>query len=151
MKRKIICLLWFVVPLFCTAQTSLVREYGYDAAGNRTYRKTLTMKSLQSPVSQTDSTKTDLFENEYYSEIIAQTEIKIYPNPTTENVTLEISSWENLTKGTFILFSFIGQKLQEKTVNSSSTTISLANLPKGTYILKVYINDRNEEWKIIKN
>ena len=151
MKRRIICLLWIAIPLFCMAQNPLGREYEYDASGNRTCRKVITVKSLHSPVSQTESTETESLANEYYSEKIAQTEIRVYPNPTAENVTLEISDWEKLTKGVFKLFSLSGQLLQERPVVSTATVISLASLPKGTYILKVYINDHTEQWKIIKN
>jgi hypothetical protein len=84
-------------------------------------------------------------------ETIAQTEIKIYPNPTTEKITLEISGWENLQTGIFKLYSLNGQLLQERPVHSSTTEVSLSGLPQGAYILKVRINDRTEDWKIIKN
>jgi hypothetical protein len=87
----------------------------------------------------------------FYVEKIAQTEIKIYPNPTTEKITLEIFGWETLQTGIFKLYNLSGQLLQEQPVHSVSTEVSLANLPKGAYILKVQINDRIEDWKIIKN
>jgi hypothetical protein len=84
-------------------------------------------------------------------EKIAQTEIKVYPNPTTEKITLEIAGWETLQTGIFKLYSLTGQLLQEHLVYSSATEISLAGLARGTYILKVQINDRVEDWKVIKN
>jgi len=88
---------------------------------------------------------------EYFVEKIAQTQIKIYPNPATEKITMQIAGWEDLQTGNFKLFSLTGQLLQEHPVHSETTTISLSNLPKGAYILKVQINERHEEWKIIKN
>ena len=88
---------------------------------------------------------------EYFIEKIARVEIKIYPNPTTENITLEIPGWQDLQTGIFKLFSATGQLLQEQPVHNVATTVSLSGLPKGTYILKVYINDRTEDWKVIKN
>jgi len=155
MKRKITCLLClcFAIPLFCMAQNSLLREYDYDAAGNRIYCKIITLRSC--PATDTaDSTTADaselVFEEEYYTEKIAQTEIRIYPNPTTENVTLEITGWETLHTGIFKLLSLNGQLLQEQSVHSPATTVSLAGLSKGTYILKIYINGHTEDWKIIK-
>jgi hypothetical protein len=151
------------------AQRGLTVEYDYDAAGNRTLRKTLNIKLL-APPAPTDSTSTEQLESEgltylqsitpltsdtttelYYVETISQTEIKIYPNPTAEKVTLEIVGWENLQMGVFKLYSLNGQLLQEQPVYSLTTTISLANLPKGTYILNVHINNHIEDWKIIKN
>jgi hypothetical protein len=136
----------------CLAQNPLPRLYEYDAAGNRILRKVINL-TLAPPV-PTDSTFTSHsspLTSDYYVETIAQTEIKIYPNPTTEKITLEISGWETLQTGIFKLYSMSGQLLQERPVHSVVTEISLANLPQGNYILKVQINDRIEDWKIIKN
>jgi len=154
MKQTFILFL-FVLPFFCMAQ--LPRVYEYDDAGNRIVRKTVTLNLA--PPAPPDSTETDIesqkslesLEPEYFVENIAQTEIKIYPNPTTEHVTLAIAGWETLQSGNFKLFSLTGQLLQDHPVHSLTTTISLATLPRGAYILKVQINDRTEDWKIIKN
>jgi hypothetical protein len=86
----------------------------------------------------------------YYVEQINRMEIKIYPNPTTEKVTLEIAGWENLQQGIFKLYALTGQLLQERPVHSVTTEVSLAGLATGTYILKVCINGKTEDWKIIK-
>ena len=176
MKRSII-FLWFAIPLFCMAQNPLSRYYEYDNAGNRVLRKKIEMRPLLSPPPPQDSTnytesgqyyfpepQTTLPPLEtfsslesapaaepYFLETLSQTAIKIYPNPTTEKVTMEISGWETLQTGIFKLYSLTGQLLQEQPVHSLTTTISLSNLPKGAYILKVYINDQTEDWRIIKN
>ncbi|MCL2289388.1 MAG: T9SS type A sorting domain-containing protein [Bacteroidetes bacterium] len=86
----------------------------------------------------------------FFVETLDQVKIKIYPNPTTEKVTLEISGWGDLQTGVFKLYSLVGQLLQEQPVRSFTTTVSLTGMPAGTYILKVHINDRVEDWKIIK-
>ena len=175
MKQKIIFFLWFAIPIFCIAQ-NLPREYEYDAAGNRTSRKVLELPPppLAPPAPPQDP---NLAENpveaeeellslmpltsiepttpgdhpKYFIENLAQVEIKIYPNPTTEKITLEIAGWQDLQTGIFKLFSLTGQLLQEQPVHSVATTVSLADLPAGTYILKVYINDRAEDWKVVKH
>ncbi|MCL2289664.1 MAG: T9SS type A sorting domain-containing protein [Bacteroidetes bacterium] len=169
MKRKIICLLWLSIPLLCVAQNRLSFNYEYDDAGNRVRRKVIIMKPDLTPPSTApdsttvligaeelvplmtpDSAPTALQEAEYFIEKLGQVEMKIYPNPTTEKITLQISNMENLQTGTFKLFSTTGQFLQELSIYSATTTISLARLPKGTYILRVHINNRTEDWKIIK-
>jgi hypothetical protein len=157
MIKKFTLLLWFAIPVFCMAQ-KLEVHYEYDASGNRVVRKMIVIKTL--PAVPQDSTELkslttlmteDLVtELEYFVEKIAQVEIKIYPNPTTEKITLEIPGWEGLQTGNFKLFSLTGQLLQEQPVHSATTSVSLAGLPKGTYILKVYINNRTEDWKVIK-
>jgi hypothetical protein len=169
MFKKLTLLLCFAIPVFCMAQQQLRVTYEYDASGNRTIRKTLTMNAPpQSPSAPQDSTLTDPFntdeltslaslqlpnlatEPEFFIEKIARVEIKIFPNPTTEKITLQIAGWEDLQTGMFKLFSLSGQLLQEQPVHSSTTEVSLAGLSRGTYILKVHINHRTEEWKIIK-
>jgi hypothetical protein len=147
------------------AQRQLVIQYEYDAAGNRILRKTVDLILQKSSV-LSDSTETEqILPNEplphttnltpqtavYFVEKIAQVEIKIYPNPTTEKITLEISEWNNLQAGIFKLYSLNGQLLQEQLVHSPTTTISLAGFAKGAYILKMQINGVTEDWKIIKH
>jgi hypothetical protein len=142
------------------AQSNLVVQYEYDAAGNRTLRKTIDLSPQYAPPAPEDTTTSHLPPHtshlvphtaDYFVETIAQTEIKIYPNPTTEKITLEISGWQDLQTGVFKLFSLHGQLLKDYPIHSSTTIISLSELPKGVYILKVIINGKSEDWKIIKN
>ena len=170
MNQKFTLLILFAVPLFCMAQSPLAREYSYDAAGNRTACAVITLTLPPTPVPP-DSTGTSAvladeeelqvtsdelqeFEDKFFVEKIAQTEIKIYPNPTTEKITLEFLHGgvvETQCIASLRLYSLSGQLLQEQTVHSATTVISLAGMPAGVYMLKVRINDSVEEWKIIKN
>jgi hypothetical protein len=151
MKPKIILLLCFAVPLFCMAQRQLVVMYDYDAAGNRILRKMVNLEINDSPPAPEPPTAELTPQNvEYFVEKISQVEIKIYPNPATEKITLAISEWDYLQTGIFKLYTLSGQLLQEQPVHSSTTIVSLAGLAKGAYILKVQINGITEDWKIIK-
>jgi len=153
MIKKITFLLCLTIPLFCLAQNSLTTVYEYDNAGNRISRKVINLQSAppaQQMAVAEDFPKAGPVEPEYFVEEIARMEMKIYPNPATERITLEISNWDDLQTGTFKLFSFNGQLLQEQPVHSPATSISLAGLSKGAYILKVRMNNRTESLKIIK-
>jgi len=173
MKKHPLLFFWLLLPLFCLAQNSLSIMYEYDNAGNRVRRKVITFNppdelppaptppdslrelqvtsnELQEVVSLASQKSPELAAPEYFLETIAQVEMKIYPNPTTENITLQISNMETLQKGILQLFTINGQLLQEQPVHSANTIVSLAGLAKGTYILKVFINDTTEDWKIIK-
>jgi len=165
MKRKITLLLWLCIPLLCLAQSNpLPRYYEYDAAGNRIVRKVITVQappappedSLESlPVThyalqdELPSSGSQL-SPEYYVEKLAQVEMKIYPNPATEKITLSISNMEKMQTGTLQLYSMNGQLLQTRLLSEAEVDISLVGLSKGTYILKVQVNDIIENWKIIK-
>ena len=170
MNQKITLLILFAVPLFCVAQSPLARQYTYDAAGNRTACAVINLTPPPTPVPP-DSTGTNAViaeeeelqvtsdelqepDGKYFVETIAQTEIKIYPNPTTEKITLEFSRGgvvDTQCIAYLRLYSLLGQLLQEQTVHSAKTVISLAGMPAGVYLLKVRVNDSVEDWKIIKN
>ena len=173
MKQTLIFLL-LAIPLICMAQTPLARQYTYDASGNRTVCAVINMSPPLAPPVPPDSTGTeelqvtsdesdtlhvtryeregrDNRDDKYFVEKIAQTEIKIYPNPTTEKITLEFSGdvrVENFRP--LKIYSLSGQLLHEQPVHSPTTVISLAGMSKGVYILKVNVNGKTEDWKIIK-
>jgi len=156
-------LLCFALPLLCLAQNPLTREYSYDASGNRTSCAVINLvPPLPAPPLPPDSTENDEFQvtsyelqelsNEYFVEKIGRTEIKIYPNPTTEKITLEFSGPVRVENVRPIqLYSMSGQLLQEQPVHSPTTVVSLAGFANGVYILKVQINGVTEDWKVIKN
>ena len=154
MKRKITLLFWLCIPLFCLAQNTLTRYYDYDDAGNRILRKVITMPQAPSapPEESVQVTSDELqaTSDVYFVEKIAQVEMKIYPNPATEKITLSISNMEKLQTGTLQLYTLNGQLIQTQRVLSTTNEISLAGLSKGSYILKVQVNDIIENWKIIK-
>ena len=168
MNQKITLLILCAVPLFCMAQNRLARAYSYDAAGNRTACAVINLPPPAPPLppdtTETEELALETLESmmplpspeltpaaEYFVETIAQTEIKIYPNPTTEKITLEFSGpvrGENIRP--VQLYSLSGQLLQEQPVHSATTTVSLAGFPNGVYILKVNVNGVTEDWKVIK-
>ena len=154
MNKKFTLFLVLAVPLFCMAQNHLPRVYEYDASGNRIVRKVLNVK-YSPPAPPEDLLEVTSYElqvtsNEFFVEKLAQIEMKIYPNPTTEKITLEISNFEKLQTGVFKLYNLNGQLLKECPVFSVSTEVSLAGLTAGVYLLKVFMNDKTDEWKIIK-
>jgi hypothetical protein len=154
MNKQFIFFFLFAIPLFCVAQNPLARMYDYDDSGNRTTCAVINLIPPKAPENQQDTTKGDFFaplETEYFVEKTGNVEIKIYPNPTTEKITLEFSGVVETRYATSLrLYSLTGQLLQEQSVHSATTVVSLAGFAKGTYILKVQINGVTEDWKIIK-
>jgi len=162
MKRKITLLLWLCIPIFCLAQNNpLPRYYEYDAAGNRIVRKVINVQTAPPmPPDSLPVTRYALQDEfgssgsqlspEYYVEKLAQVEMKIYPNPATEKITLSISNMEKIQTGTLHLYTLTGQLIQTRLLSEAEVDISLVGLSKGTYILKVQVNDIIENWKIIK-
>ena len=61
--------------------------------------------------------------------------LEIYPNPTNENTTIEVS--ENLIRKEFKLQDFAGRVVMNGRIDSIKTQLILSNLAPGTYYLKV--------------
>jgi hypothetical protein len=76
----------------------------------------------------------------------------VFPNPTTENLTLEISNYKN-EKLSYQLIDMEGKLLSNEQLLSRQTQIHTANLPAATYFINV-VNEGNKKvqsFKIIKH
>lgn len=71
-------------------------------------------------------------------------ELKIYPNPTNENITVSIENFNGNINTE--VYDIIGNKLQ----TTNETTVSLVDYPKGMYLLKIAYGEKVEEVKVMK-
>ncbi len=75
-------------------------------------------------------------------------ELSVYPNPTTDYLTLKVEKTEGLT---FQLYDLQGKVITNKKVNSATTTVAMENLPTATYFLNVVKNNQIvKTFKVIK-
>jgi len=75
-----------------------------------------------------------------------------YPNPTTDNLTLQISDYNN-EKLEYQLFDVQGKLLNNGQVTTQQTQINTATFPPATYLLNI-LNKENKKvqsFKIIKS
>ena len=93
---------------------------------------------------------------EIYSVGINETNLNIsltaFPNPTTENLTLQISDFIN-EKFFYQLYDLQGKLLTSGQVTAKQTQINTSSLPSATYFINV-VNQENikvQSFKIIKN
>jgi len=78
-------------------------------------------------------------------------ELSVYPNPTTDYLTLKVDNFE-LSTLNFQLIDMQGKVIETKTVNSNATNISLEGQPTATYFLNVVKNNQIvKTFKIMKN
>ena len=70
----------------------------------------------------------------------------VFPNPTANNLTLQISDYSN-EKLSYQLFDIQGKLLSNGQVTAQQTQINTANLPPATY----FINVVNQECKTIQS
>lgn len=75
-----------------------------------------------------------------------------FPNPTTDNLTLQISDFNN-EKLSYHLYDMQGKMLIRGQLTAKQTQINISSLPNGTYFINV-VNQENKKvqsFKIIKN
>lgn len=84
-------------------------------------------------------------------EITTNISLTIFPNPTIENLTLQVQDF-NSEKLIYQLFDMQGKLLTNNQITSNQTEINLNNLPPSTYFINVLQENKNIQFfKIIKN
>ncbi len=77
-------------------------------------------------------------------------DIKAFPNPTIDYLTLTIDNIE-LSNLSYRLFDIGGKLLETKKITSTTETIQMENLPGATYFLNVMNNNKEiKTFKIVK-
>jgi len=145
------------VVSFVKGQGSLLREYEYDEAGNRIVRKVLIIQSPQQKSMDWQSETEDLDEledidelEEFYVDKVGNISLKIFPNPTTSIVRLEIMSELDEVDGTVTLYNLSGARIGSQQIRSYRTEIDLNSYSTGTYLATIRINGKASYWKIVK-
>lgn len=78
--------------------------------------------------------------------------LSVFPNPTTDNLTLQISDYNN-EKLSFQLFDIQGKQLSNGQIVAQQTQINMTSLPTATYFINVLSQENKtiQTFKIIKN
>lgn len=136
MPQILTLILFIASAIVCHSQTSIPIVYEYDAAGNRTARKVLEMRS---------STHVD---TSYFIDNIGNSVLRIYPNPTENVVHIELpdSDIPYLLR----VFSNTGTPIIEKETNTGHIDIDIGGHPSGVYLVEIVIGKEKTIWKIIK-
>ncbi len=138
--RTIIFLISFL--LFSVYVSGQHVSYGYDAAGNRISR-VIVIDPLQAPEAAPAAPPV-------YSEMLKQTEIRIYPNPTEGLLKVEIVGLDTEKNNRLMLYDMSGNLILNRDHIDSSTDLDISNRLPGTYILRIFAGEDKTEWKIIK-
>lgn len=63
-------------------------------------------------------------------------DVKVYPNPASDVVTLEITGFENDTKRSLTVYNHIGQPVITQAINTNRTVVNISYLKPGIYFVK---------------
>ncbi|MCK9480793.1 MAG: T9SS type A sorting domain-containing protein [Bacteroidia bacterium] len=73
--------------------------------------------------------------------------VYIYPNPA--NNTLHIEFSEEISQGSFVIYSLMGSKVKEGKLSSSVNTTDISRLSEGLYIIQIRAADRIVNYKFV--
>ena len=71
------------------------------------------------------------------SEVKLSISLKVFPNPTTSNLTLQLSEYNN-EEYLYLLYDMLGKAMSKNQINSQQTQINTPGLPSATYITSIY-------------
>lgn len=123
------------------AQAPMPIEISYDAAGNRITRKVM-MLNMSKGGSYGDST--------YYLDRMNAIQMKVYPNPTTGKVFVEMFEAEEIGKSVVRVYDNQGKRMYENTNKGSFVEVDMSSFPSGYYIVDLWVKEEHTTWKIIK-
>ena len=144
-KILLLSLLWmcFYPMQYTQAQIQDTIAYRYDAAGNRISRTiVLSPISAQAPSEEKPPV--------VYSEVFADIQLKIYPNPTDGLVKVEIYNLPEGETAQIWVYAMSGQLLTSFKDVSKAVDINISGQPAGVYVMRIVSGKFRTEWKIIK-
>lgn len=143
---------FIIVPIFLlllgnlTGMAQTVYEFGYDAAGNRTSRSVILLKSANIPADSLMAKQSE----KPFEDLIGERQIKIYPNPTKGLLRVEVPL-DDEAQATLEVYTARGALLRKLRVVDELTEINLSSQPSGMYVLRILVGAQSSEWKIIKD
>ena len=141
-KIILLCLLWMSFYPMLHAQQDKV-TYRYDAAGNRISR-TIVIAPRSTPASVEEE------QQDVYTELLSDIQLKIYPNPTTGLLKVEIYNLPEGQTAQIWLYAMSGQLIATFKDVSSTVNVNISGQPAGVYLMKISAGEYQTEWKIIK-
>jgi len=119
--------------------------YGYDDSGNRVSR--VVVLALRSSKEETTTTG----EEKVYGETLKDFTVRIYPNPTKGDLTVEIRQLQEGQTVTLRLYGMSGKLIHHKNdFHGGTEKFNIGKQPAGIYVLKIISGDSSTDWKIIK-
>ena len=145
----------FVLICYNALAQDYAIKYTYDDAGNRETRQLIFLPDNNQKKAIVDTTATgdtaDKPEDEFYSDILGEQTIKVYPNPTKGLLKIEIENMDPAVSTCSItVVNTAGSMVYQNNHFNAPGTIDLSALSRGVYVMQIMVGEKTSEWKIIK-
>jgi hypothetical protein len=131
-----ICLALLIIISTKTLQGQSIK-FDYDEAGNRVQKEVIYLQPRKKVA---------------FQDFIDSTRISLYPNPTTDFLSVEVKNTDALESENF-LFKILdqgGKLIKRGTIKNGINQIDFREYPKGIYYLGLIRREDNSSWKIVK-
>lgn len=143
------CILIALLSLNLIALSGQAIHFNYDESGNRVKRYIVLGKGSSSG-DETSKKYEESNKSAGFVDKLEELTIKIYPNPTRGQLSVEINGLGIDETVDYQLFSQTGILIQSNMNTGSRFTVDLSKHPGGIYILKLMIHGKVSDWKVIK-
>ena len=118
-------------------------RFAYDALGNRMKREIVLQNS---DVAKRNLSSEEKKEDNFYSDMLSEKQIRIWPNPTE----VEIQGLAPEEKACLRITSMSGAVVNIKETTSPVSELDLSHCTNGIYLLHIATGGQETTWKIIK-
>jgi putative uncharacterized protein (fragment) len=163
--------LYLIILLLSVGSLPLMGQgrvrFAYDAAGNRVRRelvvgskkpkglRTLSTDSTQQTTSdlepKDEADRRHLSGRDYVTETIDRGQVRIYPNPTEGELTIEFLGYRPEQRAVLVVYDLFGRVVVRRVVASMTTMLDLSGQSAGLYVLHLIVGKDRSAWKIRKN
>lgn len=149
MKILLLVTIGLTFTLISNAQS--IVNYSYDLSGNRIYRGLIRIESARkTKITDTTSYANDANEKVPLEEDKSIKEIKIFPNPTSGELKIEILGFDPEQSSEAYIFNLSGSLIVAKKPLTGNDILDISGCPVGNYVMKVILGKDTYEWKVIK-
>ena len=127
-------------------------EFGYDAAGNRIYRRVIVLDGGQRRAETEETYPADEEEapeapTESWLPASGRT-VRIYPNPTHGRLLVRVDG--ALESGSLTVYSLGGARLHASSLQEGENILDLSGLDDGRYVLVLNMDGEKKEYVVVK-
>lgn len=122
-------------------------RFAYDALGNRVKREIVLQNS---DVVKRNMSSEEKKEDNFYSDMLSEKQIRIWPNPTEGHLKVEIQGLAPEEKACLRITSMSGAVVNVKETTSPVSELDLSHCINGIYLLHIATGRQETTWKIIK-
>lgn len=122
-------------------------RFAYDALGNRVKREIVLQNS---DVVKRNMSSEEKKEDNFYSDMLSEKQIRIWPNPTEGHLKVEIQGLASEEKACLRITSMSGAVVNVKETTSPVSELDLSHCINGIYLLHIATGRQETTWKIIK-